>query len=222
MVPLLQMGEFTSLQSTWDFLASGGPIMIPIGICSVLALAFTVERLARLSRRRILPRTVDEVLSTVERGEYAAALDSCAKIDAPAARILAAGLRRAGFTTQEIERAMEDQGRKEVEKLRANIRPLNVIVTLTPMLGLFGTIVGINEAFHVVARVGMGKADQLAHGIEIAGISTIAGLLVAMPTLVASSHLSGRVRRLALLVEEKLSPVVDRIAHRPGGVAHAA
>ncbi len=222
MFPLLNMNEVATLQSAWDFLASGGPIMVPIGICSVIALAFAAERYAKLSRGRVCPRALDEVIATAERGDVAAALDACKKVDAPASRILAAGLRRAGFTTQEIETAMQDQASKELERLRGNIRPLNIIANLAPLLGLFGTVVGIHEAFSVVAKVGMGKPEQLAHGIEVALITTIGGLLVAIPVVVLSAHLTSRVRRLVTLVEEKLSPVVDRIAFRPATVTHAS
>ena len=104
---------------------------------------------------------------------------------------------------------------KEIERLRHNIRPLSVIGGVAPLLGLLGTVLGIAEAFHRVAQAGMGKPEVLAGGIEIALTTTIVGLCIAIPSILAASWLQGRVRRLILHVDERLAGVVEHLARRP-------
>jgi biopolymer transport protein ExbB len=213
-------GEVVSLQTVWEFLKAGGPVMIPIGICSVLALAYALERYLRLTRRRILPSAIYGVLAKLEAGDQAGAREQCEAIDAPAARILMAGFRREGFAPADVEKAIEDQGKKELDRLRTNIRPLTFIGNVAPLLGLFGTVVGIYDAFHTIRNVGMGKPELFAGGIEVALITTIAGLIVAIPAIVVAAHLQRRLRGHLLAVDQALSPAVERLAR--AGAVHAA
>ncbi len=113
---------------------------------------------------------------------------------------------------EDIERGMEDQGKKEFEKLRLNIRPLQLIAAITPLLGLLGTVIGIQDSFHLVVRAGLGKPEHLASGIEEALVTTIAGLTVAIPALLVAFWLTGRVRQLMLHVDDLLSPAVEVLA----------
>lgn len=208
-----EASSFVSVESVWSFLKAGGPVMAPIGLCSVVALAFAFERYAKLTRARACPKAFDDALAALSRDDAASALAACESVDAAGTRILAAGIRRRGFALTEIERAMEEQGAKEADRLRANVRPLGLIVSLAPLLGLFGTVVGIYEAFHVVARTNaMGNAQLLASGIEVALITTIAGLVVAIPVQCLHFHLLSRTKKLLGYVEERLSGAVERLA----------
>ena len=200
-----------------QFLASGGELMVPIGLCSVLVLAFTLERLAVLRRRNVLSpnaRAAIDATLAGERGEARALADADRSF---AGRVLAAGLRSAGEPRREVERAMGDQAAKEIEKLRRNIRPLVLIGHIAPLLGLLGTVLGIAQAFRRVSVAGMGKPEALAGGIELALTTTIAGLCVAIPAMVVAAWLQGRVRSLALWVDERLQPAIDALGSRPGG-----
>ena len=218
-----EAGDVVSLQSAWQFLVDGGPVMIPIGFCSVLALGFALERYARLTRRRVLPPELDEAVAAVHQGDFARAEQLATSVDAPALRILAAGLRRRGFTTAEVESAIQDQGQKEIEKLRGNIRWLNVVSNIAPLLGLFGTVVGIYQSFVIIAKAGMGKPELLAEGIGVALITTIGGLMVAIPTMLIASHLTAKVRRLVAAIDDKVAGVVEKIAgDRTRGATDAA
>jgi biopolymer transport protein ExbB len=211
--------ELISKESVWEFLKAGGPVMIPIGLCSVAALGFALERYMALTRRRVCPKGFDDALSALEKGDAAAALAACDKTDAPGTRVLAAGLRRRGATMNDIERAMEDQGAKEVERLRGGLRAIHLIVGLAPLLGLFGTVVGIYEAFHVIARSNaLGNAQRLASGIETALITTIGGLMVAIPCICVHYHLSTRAKRLLAFLEARLTGVVESLS-RPVPIA---
>jgi biopolymer transport protein ExbB len=201
--------EIVSSQTVWEFLESGGPVMVPIAICSVVALAFAMERLIFLRREKVVPAGVGEVVELLRSGQVAEAKERAQELTGPAARILAAGLRRQGMALEDIERGMEDQGKKEVDKLRSNIRPLQLIAAITPLLGLLGTVMGIQDSFHLVVRAGLGKPEHLASGIEEALVTTIAGLTVAIPALLVAYYLNGRVRQLMLQVDELLSPVLE-------------
>jgi biopolymer transport protein ExbB len=213
--------EILNLGTVWDHLAAGGPVMIPLGLCSVVALAIAGERYLRLTRGRVLPRSLDHALELVNQGNVTEALAAAEQVDAPAGRILTAGLRRRGLPIELVEKAMEDQGRKELDRLQGNIKLLSLIANVAPLLGLLGTVTGIMKAFHQVSQVGMGKPEQLAGGISEALIATTAGLAVAIPSLLLSAFLAARMRRLLLAADERLAPAVEKIAET-GGTRHAA
>jgi len=207
-----EVEEIATSQTVWDFLSSGGPVMVPIALCSIVMVAFAFERLMNLKSERLLPERLKEALSLIRQGGSDTAARVCDEVDAPASRILQAGIRRKGMGIAEVEHAMEDQAHKEVDKLRANIGPLNLIAGIAPLLGLLGTVIGIQEAFHRVVKTGLGKPENLAGGIEQALVTTIAGLCVAIPALLIASHLNAKVRRLMIGVDEQLSPVVEHLA----------
>ena len=208
---MLGVQETVTRQTAWDFLASGGPMMVPLGLCSVVACGLAMERYLRLRPAAVLPPELEPVIDRAARGERAEALVECAAIDSPASRILAAGLRRDALPLLDLERGMEDQAGKEMERMRGNIRALSVIAAVAPLLGLLGTVLGLNAAFHRVVQTGLGKPENLAAGIEEALITTIAGLGLAIPAMLIASHLSARVRRLVGRVDDRLLPVIDSI-----------
>ncbi len=203
--------ETVTRQTAWDFLASGGPMMVPLGLCSVVACGLAMERYLRLRPAAVLPPELEPVIDRAVRGERAAALVECAAIDSPASRILAAGLRRDALPLVDLERGMEDQAGKEMERMRGNIRALSVIAAVAPLLGLLGTVLGLNAAFPRVVQTGLGQPEVLAAGIEEALITTIAGLGLAIPAMLVASHLGARVRRLVGRVDDRLLPVIDAI-----------
>ncbi len=217
-----QISEVVSTQTLWEFLASGGPVMVPIGICSVVVLAFTMERYLRLRRANVCPGVTQDAIELVRSGRFDEARARAENMRSPSGRILLAGLRRQGFAVEEVERVMEDQGLKEMERLRAPIRPIQLIGNIAPLMGLLGTVIGISEAFHWVVKTGMGKPENLAAGIEQALTTTIAGLIVAIPALLVAAHLGGRVRKLMLHTDDVTSPVVELVARRPSDESHAA
>ncbi len=204
-----QAGQVVASQTVWEFLSAGGYIMIPIGICSIAVLTLTMERWLHLRRERVVPSKIDEAIALLAAGKHDAASAVAQDLNAPAGRILAAGIRRRGRAIEDVERAMEDQGGKEVEKLRSNIRPLQLIASVAPLLGLLGTVIGIQDAFALIVKAGMGKPEHLAGGIEEALVTTIAGLSVAIPALLIASHFNTKVRRLMIEADEKLTPAVD-------------
>lgn len=204
-----------SSQTLGDFIEAGGLMMIPIGLCSVIVVAFALDRYASLTQRKVCPKAIVEAVVAVEDGNFSAAAEMVADHKSPAARILAAGIRRRGFLIRDVEVAMEDQALKEVERLRKNVRPLALIGSIAPLMGLLGTVLGIADSFRVVAAAGMGKPELLAGGIEKALTTTIAGLIVAIPALIICAHLQSKVRRLIGYTDEIIAPVIEHLVPRP-------
>jgi biopolymer transport protein ExbB len=168
-----------------------------------------MDRWLNLRSERIVPDGIDDAIGLIVAGDLQAASSAAQNLDAPAGRILAAGIRRKGYGIEDVERAMEDQGGKEVEKLRSNIRPLQLIASIAPLLGLLGTVIGIQDAFALIVKAGMGNPEHLAGGIEEALVTTIAGLTVAIPALLIASYFNTKVRRLMIETDEKLTPAVE-------------
>lgn len=220
LVPL-QSGPVTTIG---EFFAAGGALMWPILACSIVVLGLAIERYLSLRRGRLLPAAVVDAVEQVREGRAAVIAESIAEARAPAARVLAAGLRRRGHALADVEKAMEDQLQKEGTRLRANVRGISLIAAIAPLLGLLGTVLGIAEAFAVFASVeqGAGKHEQLAAGIKVALYTTIFGLGVAIPATILAAHLNGRARKLLLLVAETLGPAVEPLARRPAEESHAA
>lgn len=192
------------LQSLFDMVVDGGPLMIPIGLCSVVALAYTVERWIRLSNGSLGGRRFKKQLTERVRSDGAArGLDYCRQHNRPLARILGAGLARARASYTEAERAAEEAGRREVKRLGSNLRPLVVVAMIAPLLGLLGTVWGMIEAFTGIATAdGLGKPEVLASGISQALITTAAGLAVAIPTQALYYYFRARIDKFARLAED--------------------
>ena len=205
----------SGIASLFDMVVSGGPVMIPIGIASVVALAFTIERLIRLRPSELgTDRLGREIINAVDSGGPPAALALCRERARPLARILGAGLARFGSPLLEMEKAVEDAGQREMRKLSANLRPLVVVAVIAPLLGLLGTVWGMIQAFSTIGlEAGIGKPELLSYGISQALVTTAAGLAIAIPTQSVYYYFRGRIdafvrgtEEIYLELEEKLAP----------------
>lgn len=197
--------SLTQVHSVFDFIVKGGPTMIIICVCSLIALAVIVERLIVLRRRNVIPPGfLDGMKNVID--DRARTLDFCKAHASPVANILAAAVKRRGERHEAIEKAVEDAGRREIIGLRHRMRLLGALPQVATMLGLLGTIFGMIKTFQSVAASGqsLGKTEMLAKGIFEAWTNTAAGLLVAIPVLIAYHILLGKIDML--MVE------MDRIA----------
>lgn len=197
-------GARFDLSSLLDMVVDGGPLMVPIGLCSVVALAYMVERSVRLRRGRLgTARFGERLAASVRAGGAQRGLEECLKERTPLARILAAGLQRAERPYVEREKAAEDAGLREVRRLSIGMRPLVVVAMIAPLLGLLGTVWGMIQAFSNIAlKDGLGKPELLATGISQALITTAAGLAVAIPTQAAYYYFRSRIDRFARTAED--------------------
>ncbi len=191
----------SQLGSAWDFVIKGGPVMIPIGLCSFVAMTIVIERLVSLQKKQIIPpqflTQVNEHLND-DNGGYAKALSYCEADGSPIATVFAAGLKRMGQPIETIEKYIVQAGEGVVFNLRKNLRSLAVIASITPLLGLLGTIFGMIAAFQTVATSGeaLGRTEVLAKGIYQAMITTAAGLMVAIPVLIAYHFFTAKIDHL--------------------------
>jgi biopolymer transport protein ExbB len=195
------------VQSVWDFILKGGPMMIPLAICSLVALAVIVERVMSLRRNRVIPPGFMDGLKTeMNNGteDHARAVDFCRRNGSPIANILAAGIRKLAKPIEVVEKHIQDAGEREMVRLRKYLRLLSVVAAIAPLMGLLGTIFGMIRAFQTVAIApeAMGKTALMAKGIYEAMITTAAGLILAIPVLVCYHWISAKIDRLVFDMDQ--------------------
>ncbi|MBL8749075.1 MAG: MotA/TolQ/ExbB proton channel family protein [Planctomycetes bacterium] len=216
-----------------EFFSAGGMLMWPILGCSVVVVGLAIERYSSLRRARVAPQVVADSVEQIVQGNADVVAAGILEAEAPAARVLAAGLRRRGYPLADVEKAMEDRLAAEAARFRGNVRGITLMAAVAPLLGLLGTVLGIAEAFAVVEQTGLGKAqssEALAAGIKVALYTTIFGLFVAIPATLVAAHLQARARRLAAGILATVAPAVEALAQRPAqdpaqgpdGATHAA
>lgn len=188
------------IQTLWQLFLAGGFMMWPITVMSVVVVAFGIERFIALRRSRFVPRPLPAALAaTVAARPFdpCAAYQACQRHRSVAATVLMAMLEKVGRPLPEIERAIEVTKESEASRLYANIRPISLAVSVTPLLGLLGTVQGMIIAFYTTATLdaGANRAAELAQGIYVALITTFAGLCVAIPAAMLAHFLEGRILR---------------------------
>ncbi|MFT4647163.1 MAG: biopolymer transport protein ExbB [Glaciecola sp.] len=198
------VNKSVDLDSLFQMLLDGGPLMIPIGLCSVIALAFVVERSTNLRSSTIGSKRFAADLTTIlDKEGPETAIQLCESSQTPLSRILVASISRRNQPFLEMEKVVEDAGSREVERLSAGLRPLVVVAMIAPLLGLLGTVWGMIGAFtNIALQDGLGNPEMLAGGISQALITTAAGLAVAIPTQAAYYYFRSRVDRFARLAED--------------------
>ena len=190
-----------------------GGWVIPFAIASIILLWFTVDRMVVLRRGRVIPRPfVQRFLRLLENGELEQdeALEVCHENQSPVSQVFAHAVRKWGKSAVEVEQAVIDGGERQVTELRRNLRILLGVHTITPMLGLLGTVWGMLDSFSQIATAGaMGRTDQLASGIALALVATVAGLTISIPALTLYIYFSGKVDALVTEIDE----VSQRVVH---------
>jgi biopolymer transport protein ExbB len=187
--------------------------MAVIGLASVTALAVFVERLLATQRRRVIPPRLREVaLGLIREGKLDEARGVCTGGDSALANVILAALRRADRDETHIREAVEDRGRREAFELERFTGLLGTVATVSPLLGLLGTITGMIKTFQSVdatTQAGQVAASSMATGIWEALISTAGGLCVAIPAFVGYRFLVGRIDRLVAELEEASLEIVE-------------
>ncbi|MBN1885040.1 MAG: MotA/TolQ/ExbB proton channel family protein [Candidatus Krumholzibacteriota bacterium] len=199
-------------------LQKGGIVMIPLLAASVLGLAVFIERLAALRRRKVI---VPEIVSAIGRIEDADDLRVAERIceanPGAFAGVVLAALRNRGLPRDEQREVVLDQGRQEVRSLERGLVVLETIASVGPLLGLMGTVIGMVKVFNVISRVGIGQANILSGGISEALITTVTGLAVGIPALVAYNYFTSRAEGLVLDIEKHTTSLMHRMRAVAGG-----
>jgi len=201
--------------------AAGWPVWFLI-FASFLAVALIIERALSLQRRKVLPdHLLDEVLTLYRNRQTTPEMVQKLEAGSPLGRVFASGLRHALDGREIMKEAMEETGRAVAHDLERYLGALGTIATVTPLLGLFGTVVGMIEIFGATAPSGT-NPQALAHGISVALYNTALGLVVAIPALVAYRAYRTRVDGFVVEMEQQGLRLVDTLDPRRLAAARAA
>ncbi|MBI5788729.1 MAG: MotA/TolQ/ExbB proton channel family protein [Candidatus Schekmanbacteria bacterium] len=194
----------------YEWIVKGGVVMIPIILSSVIALAVTIERLINLTMRNIHPtNAIERLKKLLAEGKYSEALAICTNSTCPTAKIIEAGIVKRQHERAHIKEAVEHAGSQVSDTVYRYLSTLSTIASVAPLLGLLGTVTGMIRAFEVISLGGIGKPTDLASGISEALITTAAGLIVAIPTLVVHNYLYKKANRLIMEMENTSMEIVD-------------
>jgi len=204
----------------FELVKAGGWLMLPIIVCSVVALAIIVERLWSLQMRRVLPK---HLVAQVWRWEKVHQLNDenlrDLQASSPLGSILAAGILNRYQSRDIMKESIEDTGRHIVHELERYLNSLGTIAAITPLLGLLGTVIGMIKVFATITTQGVGNPGALAGGISEALLTTAAGMSVAIPTLMFFRYFRGRVRMLVLRMEQEAMTMIENMhGQRDGSV----
>ncbi len=216
------MNDLNQVQTLWELFLSGGFLMWPISAMSLVVGAFGIERMTALRKNRFVPKPFVEALGKLSS---AGPLDPrkvyklCQKYPSVVAHVVRAMLEKLGRPLAEVEHVVDTTKDREASKLYANIRPISLAASITPLMGLLGTVQGMILAFYTTAKLeaGANRAAELANGIYVALITTFAGLCVAIPAAMIAHYLEGRILSGFRSVDDvvgELLPQVERFENR--------
>jgi len=193
-----------------DLIESGGWLMWPIMACSVVATAIVIERLWALRRQRVLPKELMERVRDWERMRKVPPQNMAdLSASSPLGRLIAAGLSTQDRRREMIRESIEEIGRQVVHQLERYLNTLGTIASISPLLGLLGTVIGMIRVFNVITLQGVGDPTVLAGGISEALITTAAGLTVAIPSLMFYRYFRGRVDEFVVSMEREAVMLVE-------------
>lgn len=201
--------------SVIDQIVAGGWLMVPLGICSLVVIALTLERLIALRRGRVIPRPfVRRFTEAVEDGQlsYEEATGICEEFDCPVAEVFQAAVKRWGRPMLEIEQAVVDAADRVSESLSKYLRVFQAISNVAPLIGLLGTVLGMIEAFQTMSSGAAVGPDLLSSGISTALITTAGGLSVAIPAYLAYVYFSAVSDRYLHEIDRLCQRVIDCIS----------
>jgi biopolymer transport protein ExbB len=198
-----------------EIVVAGGWVMFPIILCSILAAAIIIERLWTLQPARVVPRDLARrVWDLVSRDQLTPQSLQELRAGSPLGQILAAGLVNRQHDRAVMKEGIEDTGRHVVHELERYLNTLGTIAAISPLLGLLGTVTGMIRTFSALTLGGVGDPAALAGGISESLVTTAAGLMVAIPALIAYRYLRGRIDALVVQMEQEAIALVEALHRR--------
>jgi biopolymer transport protein ExbB len=199
-----------------DLIIKGGPVMYPIILCSVIALAIALERWLffwRISRSGA--GVLEQVGALLQKGSFVEAEQLCTGVNDPVVRIIATGLQVRKKSAADRDDIIARVGSKELRSLNGNLRGMGIVAQVAPLLGLLGTVTGMMAAFMKIQQLG-GEVDAsvLAGGIWEALITTAAGLTVAIPTMVLYNYFEGKIDTYYARMKEAAQLLTERFEEK--------
>ena len=193
-----------------ELVRAGGWLMVPILLCSVIALAIVLERFWTLRRKRVIPEKLltgiwNLLNNDALKAHHIVEIEKGSMVG----RVLAAGLINRHLSRDLVRASIEETGRHVVHEMQRFLNALGTIATITPLFGLLGTVIGMIRVFTAITVIGVGDPAQLAGGISEALITTAAGLSVAIPSLIFHRHLQRRIDELVVAMEQEAMKLVE-------------
>lgn len=202
--------------SIFSILMKGGILMIPILLCSLIAVFIVIERWLVLRKMRINARSfILQIKSLLLKNRIPDAVILAKKTNSPLAKIAKAGIERHSRPREEIKDAIASAGKSEIYQMEKNLGVLGTIAAIAPLLGFLGTVTGMIRAFIQVQNLG-GNVDAsvLAGGIWEALVTTAAGLTVGIISLIFYNWLQGKVEQIVFEMEDNSTEIIDMLIHR--------
>lgn len=185
-----------------DLFMKGGLVMYPLLLCSIVALAYTLERTVAFFLAGRKAENAQEIHDLIEKGSTVEALELAENTAGPVAGVLEEGLKNAGKTKEKIEEAISLKGAVELKRLNQNLHIIELIGRIAPLLGLLGTVLGLVHAFQKVSTAQSAiDPSLLAAGIWEALLTTVVGMAIAIPAMVAHHFLEHRVQSFVFLMK---------------------
>ena len=208
----------------FSLIMKGGGFMIPIGLMSLVMVTFVIERSIGMRQDRVIPPLLVDELGELADSQSAfdprQAYRVCQRNPSAAANVIRSMLVKVGRPQSEIEHAVAESSDREANRIYANVRWLNLAAAVTPLMGLLGTVWGMIRAFHDTTQLpaGRNKADFLAEGIYVALVTTLGGLIVAIPAAIFSHYFEGRVQQMFHEIDELLFSLMPQVERYEGRV----
>jgi len=198
----------------WAMIKAGGPIMAPILLCSFFGVAIIIEKLLYFrSIKDDIVKLKQRVFEFIKENRIKEAIELCDRSPSPVAKIMKAGIIKFGCSREQIKESMEDASLFEIPKLESRISALATIAHISPLLGLLGTVTGMTASFSMIQRQAASlnpvTPGDLAGGIGEALLTTVAGLIVAIPAFVAYNYFVNRINHFILDMERAATELVN-------------
>lgn len=203
--------------NTWELIVAGGPIMVPIILCSLFALTIIIEKLIYLSKIKKDPGSIQShIFDLIKNNDIKGAIIACEENASPATNVIAAGLLKFGSSHEEIKTAMESASQFEIPKLEQRLTALATIAQVSPLLGLLGTILGMAACFHAIqvrsASMATITPGDLSGGIWEALIATVAGLVIGILAHIGYNYLISRINGIILEMERSATEMFNYLS----------
>jgi len=195
-----------------EWFKSGGIMMYPLLLSSIIAVAIIMERFFNMRRKKILvPEIVNLIEHFFSKQDIDLARNICAKYKGPLPNLIRLALENSNLERNEIRELLEDQGRREIRELERGLSLLETVAVVSPLFGFLGTVLGMEKVFNVIKELGVGQAAALSGGIAEALITTIAGLFIGVPALIFYNHFTSKAENYVLDIEKYSNYLIQKI-----------
>ena len=208
---------FTILADLFHYNSNWNIILVVIVGCSILAVTIFVERILHLKRSEIdTNKFIINLRHIINEGHIIEAIQLCENTAGTIANIIKAGLIKHNRSKEQIENAMEVSGLIEISQLEKNAKILSIIAYITPLIGLLGTVLGFIQAFGEMRLSGLVdmSATRIGEAMEYALVTTAAGLVVAIPSVIAYNYIVSRIEGFILEIQTTSCEIVDLLIYR--------